>query len=88
MFNDQKNYIDDVTDADLFKCVELTCELPGASQLEVGNGCRECVLCDRGSVAGPITCSRPMGCFGKPSRAPVGLLPIEIKERKKNNGGG
>lgn len=35
VFSDDDNYIDDVTDADLYRCVELNCELPGASQLQV-----------------------------------------------------
>ncbi|CAM9803499.1 unnamed protein product, partial [Hapterophycus canaliculatus] len=35
VFSDVDNYIDDVTDADLYRCVELNCELPGASQLQV-----------------------------------------------------
>lgn len=34
-FNDKKNYIDDVTDADFYKCIELNSSLPGASQLQV-----------------------------------------------------
>ncbi|CAM9794895.1 unnamed protein product, partial [Chrysoparadoxa australica] len=32
-FDDVKNYINDVTDADLYKCVEINAELPGAGQL-------------------------------------------------------
>ncbi|CAM9992524.1 unnamed protein product [Ectocarpus sp. 6 AP-2014] len=35
VFSDVDNYIDDVTDADLYRCVELNCELPGASQLQI-----------------------------------------------------
>ena len=35
LFDDKKNFIQDVTDADIFKCVELKCELPGAGQLQV-----------------------------------------------------
>lgn len=35
-FDDKKNYIEDVTDADFYKCVEINGTLPGASQLEVG----------------------------------------------------
>ena len=38
VFDDRDNYIDDVTDADLYKCVELNCELPGAGQLQVRTG--------------------------------------------------
>lgn len=34
-FDDQKNYIEDVTDADFYKCIEINGELPGASQLQV-----------------------------------------------------
>ncbi|CBN78812.1 conserved unknown protein [Ectocarpus siliculosus] len=34
-FDDKKNYIDDVTDADFYKCVEINGTLPGASQLEI-----------------------------------------------------
>lgn len=34
-FDDQKNYVDDVTDADFYKCIELNAELPGAGQLQV-----------------------------------------------------
>ena len=39
MFDDRENYIDDVTDADLYKCIELNCELPGAGQLQARTGC-------------------------------------------------
>ena len=35
LFDDKKNFIQDVTNADIFKCVELNCELPGAGQLQV-----------------------------------------------------
>lgn len=35
VFDDKENYIEDVTDANFFKCVELSCELPGAGQLQV-----------------------------------------------------
>lgn len=35
--DDRKNYIDDVTDADLYKCFEVNCTLPGASQLQASN---------------------------------------------------
>lgn len=35
MMDDRENYIDDVTDADLYKCFEINCHLPGASQLQV-----------------------------------------------------
>eukprot|EP00752_Nemacystus_decipiens_P012043 g10677.t1 len=34
-FNDKKNYIDDVTDADFYKVIELNSTLPGASQLQI-----------------------------------------------------
>merc|ERR1711871_709362 len=34
-FNDRKNAVDDMTDVDLYKMIEVDCELPGASQLEV-----------------------------------------------------
>ncbi|CAM9569100.1 unnamed protein product [Phaeothamnion confervicola] len=34
-FNDVANRIDDVTDADIYRCVEFGAELPGASQLDV-----------------------------------------------------
>ena len=44
VFDDRDNYIDDVTDADLYKCVELNCELPGAGQLQVRTG-RTAVVC-------------------------------------------
>lgn len=33
--NDREHYIDDVTDALIYKCFELNCELPGSSQLKV-----------------------------------------------------
>lgn len=35
VIDDRANYIDDVTDALIYKCIELNCELPGASQLKV-----------------------------------------------------
>jgi hypothetical protein len=34
-YNDRKNAVDDMTDVDLYKMVEIDCELPGASQLEI-----------------------------------------------------
>jgi hypothetical protein len=34
-FNDRKNYVDDVTDVDFYKLVELKAELPGASSLDI-----------------------------------------------------
>lgn len=44
-FNDKKNYIDDVTDADFYKCIELNSTLPGASQLQVRAYRRAVVSC-------------------------------------------
>lgn len=35
-FNDKDNYVEDVTDADFYKCIQLNSTLPGASQLQVG----------------------------------------------------
>ena len=35
VFDDRKNYVDDATDVDLYKCVEFNTELPGASQLKI-----------------------------------------------------
>ncbi|CAM9836499.1 unnamed protein product, partial [Hapterophycus canaliculatus] len=34
-FDDSKNYVEDVTDADFYKCIQLNSTLPGASQLQV-----------------------------------------------------
>ena len=34
-FNDRKNAVDDMTDVDLYKMIEVDCELPGAGQLEI-----------------------------------------------------
>lgn len=34
-FDDKKNYVEDVTDADFYKCIQLNSTLPGASQLQV-----------------------------------------------------
>jgi len=35
VFNDRKNAQDDLTDIDLYKMVQITCELPGTSQLKI-----------------------------------------------------
>lgn len=35
-FNGKDSYIEDVTDADFYKRIDLNCTLPGASQLQVG----------------------------------------------------
>lgn len=35
VFDDRQHYLRDVTAADLYKCVEFRCELPGAGLLQV-----------------------------------------------------
>ena len=35
VFDDRKNYVEDVKDVDLYKMIPFNCELPGASQLHI-----------------------------------------------------